>query len=287
MNPVQKKIQHPLQYLAIGFFTYTLTFGLWSCSNTPEQTPQLTEQQYYITAQKAMDASNFLMAVEQLEQLESRFPFGRYAINTQLDLIYAYYRSQNYDATVLQAERFIRQHSDHPDVDYAYYMKGLANFSTDRGLIARFLPTSPAQRDLTAIKKTFADFSQLINKFPESRYTSDARQRMIYLKNLLALHEVYAAEYYLERKAFVATANRARYILENFPQTPAVPKAMALAVKAYRELGMETLAHTTEQLLVENFPDYEELDQNGQLLYHTALEKSNSWLSKLSFGLFR
>lgn len=258
---------------------------LHGCASKEQMLKQQSEQQYYQAAQKAMDSNNFAMAVEQLEELESRFPFGRYAVQTQLDLIYAYYRSLEYVAAALQAERFIRQNPAHQDVDYAYYMKGLAHFSTDRGLLARILPTSPAERDIQPIKKAFSDFSQLLNKFPESRYAPDARQRMIYLRNLMAEHELIVARYYVERQAFVAVLNRAKTVMEEYPQTPAVPEAMALAVKAYRELDLPQLAEKTERLLALNFPKYPELNAQGQLEYEPVTRKGKPWYHWATFGL--
>lgn len=259
--------------------------SLTGCASNEQVLRQQSEQQYYQAAQKAMDANNFIMAVEQLEELESRFPFGRYAVQTQLDLIYAYYRSLEYTAAAIQAERFIRQNPAHPDVDYAYYMKGLAHFSTDRGLLARILPTSPAERDMQPIKKSFSNFDQLLNKFPQSRYASDARQRMIYLRNLMAEHELVVARYYVERQAFIAVLNRAKTVIENYPKTPATPEAMALAVKAYRELDLPKLAAKTERLLAKNFPTYPELNKQGKLEYEPVTRKAKPWYHWATFGL--
>lgn len=259
--------------------------SLSGCANKEQALKQQSEQQYYQAAQKAMDANNFAMAVEQLEELESRFPFGRYAVQTQLDLIYAYYRSLEYTAAAIQAERFIRQNPAHQDVDYAYYMKGLAHFSTDRGLLARILPTSPAERDIQPIKKAFSDFGQLLNKFPQSRYAKDAQHRMIYLRNLMAEHELIVARYYVERQAFVAVLNRAKTVMEDYPKTPAVAEAMALAIKAYRELDLPKLAAKTEKLLATNFPKYPELNSQGKLEYEPVTRKAKPWYHWATFGL--
>ncbi|MEJ2680459.1 MAG: outer membrane protein assembly factor BamD [Gammaproteobacteria bacterium] len=269
---------------------YVLLISLFSfssgCANNDDaNAKQLSEQQYYQSAQKAMDVHNYVMAVEQLEQLESRYPFGRYAIQTQLDLIYAYYRSLEYTAAALQAERFIRQHPNHKDVDYAYYMKGLSTFSVDRGFKARILPTSPAQRDIHPLHEAFSDFSLFLNKFPNSRYAADAQQRLVYLRNLLAEHELVAARYYLERRAFIAVLNRGKTVMENYPETPAVPEAMALVVKAYRELGLNDLAQQTESVLSKNFPHYPELNETGQLKYTPSTRSAKPWYHWLTFGL--
>jgi len=270
----------PLLILILLIFGFQFT----GCASKDGPLKQRSEQAYYEAAQSAIDSENYLTAVEQLEQLESRFPFGRYAVQTQLDLIYAYYQSADYTSAALQAERFIRQHNTHPDVDYAYYMKGLANFSTDRGLMARILPTKPSQRDIYPMRTAFSDFSQLLNKFPSSRYASDARQRMIYLRNLLAEHEMQVAQYYVDREAYLAALNRAQTVLANYPQTPAVPDAMVLSVKMYQQLGLKDLALTSLELLNTNYPNHPELDETGSLRF--VPKKRLPFHHWFTFGLF-
>jgi len=232
------------------------------------------------------NSNNYIVAVEHLQELESRFPFGRYAEQSQLDLIYTYYKSIDYGAALAACARFIRLHPDHPNVDYAYYMKGLSSYSIDRGLLARFLPTEPSQRDMQPAKTSFSQFNTLVNKFPESRYSHDARQRMIYLRSLLAENELYVAEYYMKRRAFLAAANRGRFIVENYQNTPSAPKGLAMMIKAYRNLDLKDLADDTLQILASNYPDYEELNSSGELIYETKVRNDErSWLNILTFGL--
>ena len=227
---------------------------LAACSSDPANNLRLSEQQYFENAQKALSSKNFTLAVQQLEELESRFPFGRFHEQTQLDLIFAYYQSLDYPAAALQAQRFLQQYPDHSESDYAYYMKGLANYSVDRGFLARLLPTRPSERDLSAIKRAYSDFAQLINKFPNSRYAQDAQQRMVYLRNLLAEHELKAAEYYFKRGAYVASVKRCHEILQRYPTAPMVEPALALSIKAYRAMGQVDLAQRSEAILKKNFP---------------------------------
>ncbi|HET8707322.1 MAG TPA: outer membrane protein assembly factor BamD, partial [Pseudomonadales bacterium] len=259
------------------------------CSSTKEKEdiPQLSERQFYEEAQKALKGSNYTLAIERLQQLESRYPFGRYAEQAQLELIYANYKNMDYDGAGLAADRFIRLHPDHPEVDYAYYMKGVSSFSVDRGLLARFLPTEPAERDLTPAHQSFQDFSTFITRYPNSKYAPDARQRMIYLRNILAEAELHAAQWYMKRTAYLAAANRGRFVVENYPQTPAVPDALAVMVKAYRELKMEDLANNSLQVLKANFPNYPELNAQGDLNYEPSWKRAEepSFLHKISFGL--
>jgi outer membrane protein assembly factor BamD len=266
-------------------FTGCVLFSGCSALSDKEKA-QRTEEQYFAAAQTALTANNYSVAVEQLEQLESQFPFGRYAEQTQLDLMFAYYKNLDFESAVLQAERFIQQYPDHVDVDYAYYMKGLARYSTDRGFLARLLPTEPSERELLPIKQSFADFSQLINKFPQSAYSPDARQRMIYLRNLLADHEIKVAQYYMKRKAYISALNRCHWVIREYPQSPSMETAFIIATQAYVSLNQTTQAQHTLAVLVKNFPQSRALNANGEFIYTPdADENERSLLNVVSFGL--
>ncbi len=246
----------PLRYFLFSLLLTTFMLSMLGCSSneSEEEKERLSEQQYYEAAHQAIEANNYLLAIENLTEIESRFPFGRYAIQAQLDLIFSYYKSIDYEAALLQADRFIRQHPEHPDIDYVYYMKGLSSYSTDRGFIARILPSAPSERDVSAAKLAFSELSRFIAKYPSSTYAQDARQRMIYLRNVIAEHELHVADYYIERRAYLAAANRARYVVENLPNAPVIPKALGIMSKSYRALGMIDLAENAEKILKEHFP---------------------------------
>jgi outer membrane protein assembly factor BamD len=257
------------------------------CSDNDKPSEELTEKEIYTMARKQIDANNYTAAVTNLQLLESRFPFGPYAEQAQLELIFAHYRSYDNDAAVASADRFIRLHPQHPSVDYAYYMKGLANFTEGKGLFERFLPTDLAQRDPGAARQSFNDFAQLLARYPESDYAADAQARMLYLRNLLARHEIVVANYYFKRGAYVAAANRGRYVVENFQKTPAVPDGLAIMVQAYLLLGTQELADDSLAILKSNFPDHPSLDRNGNFITKFTLEGvERSWINKLSLGLF-
>ena len=161
----------------------------------------LGEVELYQQAQADLDNKSYTSAISKLKALESRYPFGRFAEQAQLELIYAYYRNAEPEAARSAAERFIRLHPQHPNVDYAYYLKGLASFDQDRGLLARFLPLDMTKRDPGAARDSFNEFAQLTSRYPNSRYSPDAKARMIYLRNLLAANEIHVAHYYLKRQA--------------------------------------------------------------------------------------
>ncbi|MGB3620897.1 MAG: outer membrane protein assembly factor BamD, partial [Ketobacter sp.] len=254
------------------------------CASDPK-TPQLSEHQFYDEAQTAMENNSLSLAIERLEGLESRYPFGRYAAQAKLDLIYCHYRTLDYEAAAATAERFINTNPDHPQLDYAYYMKGLASYSVDRGLLERFIPSDFTERDMGPARESFEDFNRLINRFPDSKYAADARQRMVYLRNLLAAYELQAASFYMRRGAFVAAANRGRYVVENFDTSPAVPDALVLMAQAYTELDMPDLRDSTVKVLKYNFPNYPGLDKNGNFRYQKASRGKQSLLNVVTFGL--
>lgn len=216
----------------------------------------LTESELYKLAQADLDVENYTNAVGKLKALESRYPFGRYAEQSQLELIYAYHKNAEPEAARAAADRFIRLHPQHPNVDYAYYLRGLSSFEQDRGLMTRFLPLDLTKRDPGAARDSFNDFSQLTTRFPQSRYAPDAKARMVYLRNLLAAGEIHVGYYYLRRKAYVASANRGRYVVETMQGSPAVGDGLALMVESYQNMGLDDLADTSLQMLKTNYPDH-------------------------------
>ena len=177
------------------------------------------EQTIYRQSQRALRAGNYDAAIEMLQQLEARFPFGRYAEQAQLEIIYAQYMSGNYDAARSSADRFTRLHPQNSNIDYAIYIKGLSSFHKNRGLMDRIFASDAAKRDMTSANESYNDFAQLLSSFPNSVYAPDTRQRMIYLKELLARAELNVADYYMKRAAYVAASNRARYVVETFPRS--------------------------------------------------------------------
>ena len=257
---------------------------LTGCASDPK-TPQLSERQFYQEAQEAITNNNMVLAIDRLQGLESRYPFGRYAAQAKLDLIYCHYRALDYEAAAATAERFINTYPDHAQLDYAYYMKGLASYSVDRGLLERFIPSDFTERDMGPARESFEDFNRLLNRFPSSTYAADARQRMIYLRNLLAAYELKAADFYMRRGAYVAAANRGRYVVENFDTSPAVPDGLAIMAKAYAELGLEELQASAVAVLRHNYPDHPALDANGNLAYEPGKRGKRSMWSVVSFGL--
>lgn len=210
----------------------------------------------YDNAKAALDAGNYGRAIQLYETLEARFPFGVFAEQAQLEVGYAYYKFGEPESAVSAADRFIRLHPRHPAVDYAYYLKGLANFSrAQRNVFASLVVRDPAKFDQAPLREAVGAFNELVGRFPESRYTPDARTRLVYLRNKLAEHELYVARYYMKRRAYVAAVNRVEYMLERYHGAPAMAEGLELMARAYEELELYDLADDTRRVLALNFPD--------------------------------
>lgn len=258
---------------------------LGACASTQEQ-QDLPEKVYYDNAKNALDSGNYLEAIQHLEQLDSHHPFGRYAEQAQLDMMYARYRALQPEAAAAAAERFIRLHPQSPHVDYAYYIKGLANYYADITLGARYLPVDLDTRDPGQAREAFNDFNQLVTRFPDSPYAADAERRMVAIKNRLAAYELAAARYYIKREAYVAALERVRSVVERFPETPSVPDALALMVELYQVLGLEKPAQDALTVLVHNYPNHKSLDEQGRFVGEEVVRQNRSLLTVITFGLF-
>lgn len=243
-------------------FALLLALMLSGCSVFQGEEKVPPESELWAQATEALDDNNHLLAIEKLEQLESRYPFGRHSTQAQLELIYAYYKTDKKAETRAAADRFIRLHPNHENSDYAYYLRGLSNFNEDANVITRYTPTDQSKRDPGAARDSFSDFATLLQRYPNSQYAPDARKRMLHLRNQLAAYEIHVARFYVRRKAFLAAANRGRQVVENFPRTPMVPAALQLMAHSYRQLELPELAARSERVLAENFPDFDP-DENA------------------------
>ncbi len=224
-------------------------------SSTSDKYVDWDAKKFHDKARAAMDAENYIKAIELYETLEARYPFGEYAAQTQLDVAYAYFKNDDPEASIAAADRFIKIHPRNASVDYAYYLKGLVNFNRSIGFIERFIPTDATQRNPSNVKEAYDNFQELVRRFPQSKYIPDAKQRMIALRNNLAMYEIHVARFYLKRRAYVAAANRGSYVVKEFQRTPAVPYALQIMQEAYTKLGLIDLADDANRVYEENFPD--------------------------------
>jgi outer membrane protein assembly factor BamD len=214
---------------------------------------------YYSEAKSELNEGNYGGAIKLFEALEARYPYGRFAQQAQLEVAYAYYKDGEQATAIAAADRFIKLHPNHTNVDYAYYLKGLSNFNDDLGLMGivseKILNQDMSERDPKASRESFENFKELVSRYPKSKYTPDAVQRMKHLVNVVALNEVQVARYYMKRGGYVAAANRAQYALKEYPQTPATEEALFIMMKAYDALGMTDLRDDAHRVMKINFPD--------------------------------
>jgi outer membrane protein assembly factor BamD len=202
----------------------------------------MTAEQLYDESQKALRKKEYTSAIKRLEAIETMYPFSDYTENSQMDLIYAYYQNEDYPAAAATAERFIHLYPRAKHVDYAYYMRGLANFQQTRGVFAKVLPLDESWRDPGTQAQAYSDFAILIQKFPESKYKANALQRMIYLRNMFANQELNISKFYFKRKMYVAAIERASYLVKNYPQAPSAQLALVIMYESNRALGLNQAA---------------------------------------------
>ena len=231
--------------------TAALLLTLAGCSDTPRQQVGNAERLYEM-AKRASDNGNYRDAIAYYEQLEARFPFSNPARQGQLDLMYAYYKNREPESAIDQADQFIRENPAHPRVDYAYYVKGLVQFERNPNFLERWFNADLTERPPIDARKSFQAFQTVLERFPNSEYADDSRKRMVFLRNRLASYEVYVAEYYLKRGAWVGAINRCKYAIENYDGSPQIKRALAIMAESYRRLGMPDLAADTEKVLKEN-----------------------------------
>lgn len=231
---------------------------LGGCGLLPEQIDETvgwSAQRIYSEAKDAMSEGAYDRAIKLFEKLEARYPYGRFAQQAQIEVAYAHYKQFEPELAIAAADRFIRLHPNHPHVDYAYYLKGLATFNEDLGLLGNLSNQDLSERDPKGAQESFDTFKELVTRFPESRYAADSRQRMLYLVNSLAAHEVHVARYYYRRGAYIAAVNRAQTAVKTYPDAPAIEEALFLLVKSYDALGMEELRDDADRVMRMNFPD--------------------------------
>ncbi len=219
-----------------------------------DETVGWSANKLYEESRNAMDDGNYTRAIKYFEKLEARYPYGSYAQQAQLDVAYAYFKDNESAQAVAACDRFIKLHPNHPNVDYAYYLKGLTNFNENTSLFAGLTSEDPSERDPKAARDSFDAFKELALRFPNSKYTPDAIARMKYLVNALAHHEVMVARWYMRLGAYVAAGNRAQYALKIYPETPATEEALALMVGAYDGMRITDLRDDAKRVLQTNFP---------------------------------
>ncbi|WP_028485097.1 outer membrane protein assembly factor BamD [Thioalkalivibrio sp. ALE17] len=247
------------------------------CAGREDPTLGWSASQLYGEAKNALNEGNYDQAVEYYEKLEARYPFGRYAQQAQIEIPYAYYKAGEPEPALAAVDRFVQLNPRHPNLDYAYYLRGLINFNRQQGFLANLFPRDPAEMDPEPFDQAFQDFDRLIREFPDSRYAPDAYQRMIYIRNALAAYELRVAEFYMERTAWVAAAQRARNVVAVYPGSEVMPKALAVLHRAYTELGLDDHAENTMTVLELNYPDAAVAVRAGEPVELEREERRGLW----------
>lgn len=220
-----------------------------------DETAGWSAQKLYNKGKEEIDGGNYEVAIKNFEKLQSRYPYGRYAQQAQIETAYAYYKNGDNAAAIAECDRFIKLHPNHPSVDYIYYLKGLISFNEDLGFLDFVGRQDLTERDPKSARESFDAFKEMITRFPDSKYAPDAQARMKYLINALAAHDVHVARYYLRRGALVAAVNRAQIVVETYPQAPSAEEALAIMIKCYDTLGINDLRNDALRVMKLNFPN--------------------------------
>jgi outer membrane protein assembly factor BamD len=252
-----------------ALFLATLFAGCGLLPDQKDETAGWSANKLYTEAKEALNEGAYEKSIKYFEKLESRYPYGRFAQQAQIDIAYAYWKSNEPASAVAACDRFIKLHPNHPNVDYVYYLRGLVNFNEDLGILGLISQQDMTERDPKGARESFDAFKELVTRFPDSKYTPDAILRMKYLVNALASLEVHVARYYMKRNAYVAAINRSQYALINYPEAPATEEALYIMVKAYDLMGMDDLRDDVERVMRKNYPD--------SVYYTRGLERKEPW----------
>jgi len=245
----------------ISLFFLLVTYSwLQGCAATNEDeedpTVGMDVAEIYEEASSNLKKGNYETAIQFYERLEARFPYGKYAERAQIEIAYAYYKDGEPESAILAADRFIKLHPNHENVDYAYYLRGLAAYDLSESFLQSLFDVDPTQHDPRAARRAFEYFAELLKKYPKSQYSKDALERMALIRNNLAQYEVHVANFYMRRGAYLAAANRGKYVVENYQRTPAVADALAIMYQAYDKMGMKDLAADARKVLELNYPGH-------------------------------
>ena len=274
---IMKHINHSHKYTILVVLISSILVG---CNSDGPEIEQ-PEKIYYDQAQKRMNAKNYYGAIESLEAIENRYPFGKYAEQAQVELIYAHFMNSETEASHTAAEKFIRLHPRHPNIDYAYFMKGLSSYTRDREFLNRVSDTDLSNRDISGAKESFAELTEFLTRFPDSQYAPYAKQRNVYLRNMIAKNELAAADYYLTIDAYVAALRRANYVVENIPNSSENYRALKVLETSYKALGYSELLNDLRVVININYPDEESKQSSRQrswswnFLSNSRPERSN------------
>ena len=244
-----------MKLFRLWFMIIGLLLSACSTTTNPDDpTSGMEAPEIYNEARRALKDGDYQTAIKFYERLEARFPYGNLAQRAQMEIAYAYYKDNEPESAILAADRFIKMHPNHANVDYLYYLRGLAAYDLSKSFMDKLFDQDPSERDPKAARRAFQYFVELVKNFPKSRYVKDAADRMVAIRNNLAKYEVHVANYYMKRGAYLAAANRGKYVVENYQKTESVADALNIMIAAYTKLGMKDLAKDAQRVLDMNYP---------------------------------
>jgi outer membrane protein assembly factor BamD len=261
----------PLALLLSLIFALTLLSGCAGSDGNKDDTDIWSEAKLYSEATDKLNDADFAKCGKYFEKLEARFPFGPYSQQAQINAAYCYWKAQEQTQALVAIDRFIKLHQGSPNLDYAYYLKGLITFNDDLGWLGKFTGQDLSERDPKAAKEAFESFKVVVERFPNSKYAPDSLDRMRYIVNSLAEADVIVARYYYQRGAYLAAANRAQLVIRDYDRAPAVEEALYILTKSYEKLGMTQLSNDAARVFKLNFPDSE------MMLTGQRVKKERRW----------
>ena len=261
----------PFALLLALLFALMLLGGCAGSDGNKDDTDIWSEAKLYSEATDKLNDADFAKCGKYFEKLEARFPFGPYSQQAQINAAYCYWKAQEQTQALVAIDRFIKLHQGSPNLDYAYYLKGLITFNDDLGWLGKFTGQDLSERDPKAAKEAFESFKVVVERFPNSKYAPDALDRMRYIVNSLAEADVIVARFYYQRGAYLAAANRAQLVIRDYDRAPAVEEALYILTKSYEKLGMTQLSNDSARVFKLNFPDSEMLE-TGQ-----RVKKERRW----------
>jgi len=231
-------------------------FGLLAaCAGNDEIETEISNlTQAYEDAKTSVSRQNYRRGIQIFEAIQARFPFSDLSRQIQLELMYAYYKSNQQEQAIDAADTFMRENPTHENVDYALYIKALSYFEDKPGMLERRFKKDITLRPPKDAELAYSSLHRLVDRYPASKYAADARQRMVFLKNRLANYENHVADYYIRRGAYVAALNRAKNAVEEYNGADSNARSLQLMIEAYENLGMHDLAADTRRVLAMNFP---------------------------------
>lgn len=231
-------------------------FLIVSCSSTPDDnTTSWNADKLYNEAKSELEIGNYEKALVLYQKLETRYPFGAYAQQAQIETAYTHWQNSDSALAIAALNRYVKLYPNQTGIAYALYLEGLINFNDKKTLFSSITGEDMAERDAVAGKAAFQSFKKLVTIYPKSKYAPDALKRMRFLLNVLAENEIHVARFYLRKTAFVASLNRCKTVLERFQETPAVEEALAIMIIAYKKLNLLELSQNSSRVLIKNFPN--------------------------------